>query len=222
MATEAIRRCPCNVCGGETDHDSMSIGSFAEKDLNGEDVTRLVHAVTCRGCKSVALRDDKIKKTADGELTIDTRYTPPRLLLQPPNWVRDLEVVDNKLHGLLIELYSAAHEGQQRLVAMAVRAAVDHVMTRELGDIGGFERKLETMVEQEHISEKQKEMLEVVIDAASATQHRGYRPPFDLLRQMVNVMEYMIYQYYIAGPMLKVLKIQIPPRPPRGVKTGAS
>ncbi len=219
MTLSEIRRCSCNLCGGDTDHDAALIGTFFEK----EDTIRTVSVVTCRGCKSVAICEEKNRTTASGVAEVEMVYNPPRLRLQQPKWVTELETTDNNLYGLLVELYSAAHDGQQRLLAMGVRAAVDHVMTRVLGDIGGFEQKLDKMVEEKYISEKQKEMLTVVIDAASAAAHRGYRPPFELLRQMVSVMEYMINQYYIAGPMLAALKIQIPPRPPRaaGIAAGA-
>ena len=64
----------------------------------------------------------------------------------------------DNIYNLLVEVYSAANDEQFRLLAMGVRAVLDHVMTRIVGDIGGFERKLAEMVTKEHLSSRQKEM----------------------------------------------------------------
>jgi hypothetical protein len=52
-----------------------------------------------------------------------------------------------------------------------------------------------------------------VINASSASAHRGFKPPKDLLEEMLAVMEGIILNHYITGPMLKTAKAQIPPRP---------
>jgi len=210
--TAETSQCPCNTCGGETEHDEISINSFSELDAEGKTVNRFISAVVCRGCKTAAIREKVEKGGANG---VQFLYKPPRLWLKRPKWVDDLETKDNTIFGLLVEVYSAANDEQFRLLAMGVRAALDHVMTHILGDIGGFEQKLDEMVTQGHISERQKEMLSIVIDAASAAAHRGYKPPRDLLRQMITVMEAIIQLYYIAGPMLETVRTMIPPRPPR-------
>lgn len=87
-------------------------------------------------------------------------------------------------------------------------------MTRILGgDAGGFEAKLDEMVKQDHLTPKQRENLAIVIDAGSASTHRGFRPPRQLVEEMVIVMENVVREHYVTGPMLKTAKIQIPPRP---------
>ena len=120
------------------------------------------------------------------------------------------------LYGLLIEVYSAANDEQTRLLSMGVRAALDSLMTKVLGgDAGPFERKLEMMVEEGHLTNKQKENLSIVIDASSASSHRGFQPPRQLLDEMMAVMEIIVREHYITGPMLETARTQIPPRPPR-------
>jgi len=46
------------------------------------------------------------------------------------------------------------------------------------------------------------EMLDVVIDADSASAHRGYRPPQELIEQMLTVAETIIRDHYIGQPIL--------------------
>lgn len=204
-------QCPCNTCGVETEHDVTLLSTVSEEGLKENPITREISAISCRGCKTAAIREKIVKKNTEGGQLI---YKPPRLWLQQPKWVED-EAIDNTVYGLLVEVYSAANDNQFRLLAMGVRAVLDYVMTYLVNDIGGFEKKLDEMVKQEHISRKQKDMLLVVIDAGSATAHRGFKPPRDLLMQMIDVMGIIIRQHYITGPMLQTLKTHIPPRPSR-------
>jgi dihydroxyacetone kinase DhaKLM complex PTS-EIIA-like component DhaM len=102
---------------------------------------------------------------------------------------------------------------------MGVRSALDHVMDKILGaDMGSFEANLHEMVKRGHITANQRDNLAIVIDAGSASTHRGFRPPRDLLDEMLAVMENIIRAHYITGPMLATAKTSIPPRPPRSRK----
>jgi hypothetical protein len=40
-------------------------------------------------------------------------------------------------------------------------------------------------------------------------------PPKELLDEMVTVMEGIIREHYVTGPMLETARTRIPPRPPR-------
>jgi hypothetical protein len=97
---------------------------------------------------------------------------------------------------------------------MGVRSALDHVLTKILGaDVGGFSAKLDEMVKHNHITSRQRDNLETVIDAGSASTHRSFKPPQELLDEMLAVMESIIRDHYITGPMLMTAKTLIPPRP---------
>lgn len=209
--TKETCQCPCNTCGVETEHDVTLLNTLSEEDFKGKPIKREISAVSCRGCKTAAIREKIIKDNTEEDQLI---YKPPRLWIQRPKWVEDLDSIDPTIYGLLLEVYSAANDDQFRLLSMGVRSALDHVMTYLVGDIGGFEKKLDEMVKKKHISENQKDLLLIVIDAGSATAHRGFRPAPALLEQMIAVMETIIRQLYLVGPMLETLKTQIPPRPP--------
>jgi hypothetical protein len=127
----------------------------------------------------------------------------------------DLEQVAPEIADILSEIYLATNDNQVRLLAMGVRTALDNVMTQIVGDVGDFPTKLRAMVNASHLSQRQSEMLETVIDAGSATAHRGFKPPRDLLHEMINIMETVIRDHYLTGPMLKNMKAIVPPRPPR-------
>jgi len=188
---------------------------------NGEVAEQKKMLVRCCGCGDCAIREEKWYW--DGMPHPDTKnelvsvtYSPPRSWHRPPSWLDGLADADPDLKDLLEEIYSATNLKQVRLLSMGVRTALDHVMNRILeADFGTFETKLDEMVARGHITQKQRENLETVIDAGSASTHRSFKPPRELIQEMVMVMEAVIREHYITGPMLATAKVLIPPRPPR-------
>ncbi len=170
--------------------------------------------IQCQGCTRVSIREEFMcSEYAPGETTIT--YHPPRVTRRKPDWIDKLEDRAPDLFELLSEVYAAANYGHHRLLAMGIRSVMDQVMTRLVGDIGGFEQKLDALVEQRIISEGQRALFDTVIDGASAAAHRNYKPPWDLLDNMLTLTEFIVNQTYISGPMLEAAKKHIPPRPPR-------
>jgi hypothetical protein len=153
---------------------------------------------------------------AEGQPEVmEESYVPPRNWRRTPEWVEQLEAIDPNLKALLDEVYEAANDRQPRLLSMGVRAALDQVMVAIVGDVGTFEQKLAKMVADGHLSARQRNMLETVIDAGSSATHRGFRPPRSLLLEMMVVMEGVIRDHFITSETLQQLKRLIPPKPPR-------
>ena len=202
----------------------MIESSTSEKRLPDDlkEVT-ISRALLCRGCREWTFRSDTWLGVSVSEILPTDgpnyiHFEPARLWRRPPNWLTDIEKQDVDLRGLLDEVYSACNDKQIRLLSMGVRAVLDHVMTLILeGDAGSFEQKLDIMVDDGHLAQNRRNDIGVVIDAGSASSHRGFKPPHQLLEQMVAVMENIVYEHYIAGPMLKTAKRLIPPRPPRQI-----
>lgn len=217
-ATEGIVGAPCNVCGRVTEHDVVHVEVVRQgtADLNSPKRTKVL---SCRGCRDVSVKWEfsitELPEVGEGSPShID--YAPPRLWRRPPNWLGEIEQHDPDLKGLLDEVYSAVHDKQIRLLSMGVRSVVDRVMTLTLGeDAGGFRYGLSAMVREGHLTRRQADNLEIVIDAGSASTHRGFRPPRELVEEMVIVMESLVREHFITAPMLRTAKLRIPPRPPR-------
>ena len=81
------------------------------------------------------------------------------------------------------------------------------------GDVGNFQNKLDKMVNEEKLTRAQAENIKIVIDAGSASSHRGFNPPRELGEEMVIVMEGLVREYYVTGPMLQTARLKILPRP---------
>ena len=157
--------------------------------------------------ESVSEQDDDVD-------TVEVSFEPPRLWRRPPTWLKEKETIDPDLRGLLEEVYSAANEKQRRLLAMGIRAVLDHMMTLILGaGYGNFADKLSRMVDMGNLTKSQGENIRIVIEAGSASSHRAFIPPRELLYEMIIVMENLVREFYVTGPMLKTAKQKIPPRP---------
>ena len=209
----------CNTCAHETEHDIIH---HRANQLQQGDEVRLTEykTVACRGCRETSLRIemwhfDYLPEPGNKGKLIGVEYQPPRLWHRPPDWLDNLEEVDADLKGLLDEVYSVCNDQQIRLLSMGIRTALDRVMVLILGnDIGSFEQKLDAMVDAGNLTRRQRDNLSIVIDAGSASSHRAYRPPTELVKEMVAVAEGIIRDHYFTGPMLQTAKQQIPPRPP--------
>jgi hypothetical protein len=140
---------------------------------------------------------------------------PPRRWRRPPEWIEQLRDSASDVAALMDEVYLAANDSQPRLLSMGVRAVLDRMMIQIVGDVGGFDQKLKRMRELGQLSDRHVDMLTTVIDAGSAAAHRGFNPPSELLQEMVTVIEVIIRDHFITGPMLDHLKRFVPPRPPR-------
>lgn len=203
----------CNNCGRETQHKIIHTEEYEVE--NKEDVTlaRKKDVLSCRGCKEFIIREES-SIVFLGNKNTQISYSPPRLWRQPPTWLVELGKIDPDLKGLLEEVYSAANDRQPRLLSMGIRAVLDRLMILVLNsDVGNFKNKLDKMVSEGNLTQNQSENIKIVIDAGSASSHRGFNPPRELREEMVIVMENLVREYYVTGPMLQTARLKIPPRP---------
>lgn len=204
------KECHCNKCGHKTAHtcDILTKKDITENEHEDEIVT---YSLYCNGCNTPCIVSVYFNSTE----YVRHDLVPPIMWAKKPNWVEQIEELDNILYGLLNEVYSSANYSQTRLFSMGIRACLDHSMVYILkGDYGSFKDKMTQMVKEGHISARQQDMLETVIDAGSASAHRGYNPNIELLSQMLALLETIIRDLYITSPMLQSLKSHIPPKPP--------
>src|ERR1700730_17467787 len=133
-----LRRCFCNPCGRETDHDVVWQDTGTEESPSEELFRTEIIAVRCRGCSECAILKEVWELSSEPPEKTQT-YEPPRLWRRAPDWLIALHDLDFDLKTLLDEIYSATNDAQLRLLSMGVRSALDHVMGKILGgDMGSF------------------------------------------------------------------------------------
>lgn len=191
----------------------------------------------CLGCDSVSARRDKYCSDPaivypeegwgtdldDSAGRHDVDYWPAPTQRAAPDWMYQLE--NQSFREALIETYAAFNSNLVILAAAGTRIAFDLLSFKLLGkDAGNFIQKLDALIENGHISEKQKETLHAVVDAGSAAQHRAHKIPHYDLKKILAILEGLIYQTVLAGEEAASIKSRTPSRPStsRSLKKGTS
>ena len=100
--------------------------------------------------------------------------------------------------------------------AIAIRTTFDRAA--EILNIDSsltFNQKLNALVDCGRISEGERDLLEVMIDAGSAAAHRGWKPKPDELETQVTLLENFLHRTFVLGEAARNLKGAIPSRPSR-------
>jgi hypothetical protein len=154
------------------------------------------------------------------ERGVETTYWPAPVNRSRPNWLAKIEGADRALAHLLQELYSALDHDGRVLAAIAARTVFDRAS--ELLGIDPaltFQEKLTALGANGKIAIDEKSSLGVLVDAASAAAHRGWRPTPDELATMMNVLEAFLHRSFIIGEDISRLKAAVPPKPRRKKQT---
>ncbi|WFU14412.1 DUF4145 domain-containing protein [Bradyrhizobium sp. CB3481] len=192
----------------------------------------------CCGCEHVFVRtvgtfsedysygvDDR---TGETELIYDetTEFWPATAKRPRPQWFPAYCFEDEKLeglHGVMTELYGALDHDLLRLAAAGVRTAFD-LASEALGVHTAltFKQKLDALVDAGKINNLDKDRLETLTDAASASLHRGWAPAPSDISTMVDILKHFVHRWFIQPAIDQklsersaVLKRTVPPKLPR-------
>jgi hypothetical protein len=201
----------CNNCRGNTFHRLLK----KEEDHGSEEwgPDELFQWVTthemfgCLGCKSVLMRRTYADSESEGQ---EVRYFPPRSSRHKPNWYHKLPVESQML---LSEIYNSLDADNRALPLMGARTLLDMLMVDKVGDVGTFGQKLKRLEDGGFISQKNREILEIALDAGSAASHRGYSPGLQIVSSVMDIVENLLQAMYVLDEVAAELKKAIPPRP---------
>jgi hypothetical protein len=130
-----------------------------------------------------------------------------------PVWVVELP---EGLKELLKETFQAKEQGWNRLAAMGIRAMFDMVSTEALQvDAGGFKKKLEEMVREEHIALTQHENLNALVETGHAAAHRGFNPTPEMVDAMWGIAMNALESFFVLKPKAQKLMGDTPARTSR-------
>jgi hypothetical protein len=163
------------------------IATRVVNEINEEGSWQVTYTMLqCRGCETVILRQHLLSYDNGVD---ETYYFPPPISRKIPKWIKDLPV---DFQSLIREIYAALHANSKCLALMGTRALVDLFMNTTIGDIGGFQRKLEKLVEDGYLGEKNKEILEAALDAGHAATHRAHNPTAEDVNLVFDIVENLI------------------------------
>ncbi len=134
-----------------------------------------------------------------------------------PEWLNELP---SDIKSVLSEVYIALHAESRYLATVGPRTVLDLLIVDKIGDSGSFKQKIKKLEDGGHITHAEAELIEAVIEAGSASAHRGYAPDTDSLNHVMDTLESMLDKLYIAEGRQKrlatqaaALRTKIPPRP---------
>ena len=87
------------------------------------------------------------------------------------------------------------------------------LMLEEVGDAGTFDAKLKMLLDRGVISERNRGVLSVALDAGSAAAHRGYKPGREELEAVMDIVENLLQATHHLSKVAAELRKKIPPRP---------
>jgi hypothetical protein len=128
-----------------------------------------------------------------------------------PSWVGRLS--DDALRSLLNEVYGALNAGLVALPMMGARAAFDRAMDLILNeDKGSFASKISAMQSAGRLDARGAEILGYVIDAGSATAHRGWHPDADTVSVVILELENAIRDWFVRDNDAAAVRASTPAR----------
>ena len=129
--------------------------------------------------------------------------------LRIPSWHKNL---NKTIQSLMEEVYYGLQKEMKALPSMGLRTVIDVVCNDLVGDIGGFSQKLDQLEKEKHITPKNKEILENVLEVGHASAHRGYFPELEDLRSVLDIVIHLLQEVYVLGTESKRLKEMTPKR----------
>lgn len=204
----------CNTCGGERNHEVLNSERTTWEDevhaLSGSDTYA---TLKCCGCETIKLRhtswfseDDEPKE----------HYFPPAIFRRTPEWFTELwlqlKADDQFVETLLKEIYVALQNDLPSLATMGVRALLERIMISKAGDQGSFAKNIAEFEKLGHVSKRQRERLEAILDAGHAAIHRAYSPKVQDVVTLLDITEHIVESVFLHDAKIEELKKKVPAR----------
>jgi len=133
----------------------------------------------------------------------------------PPSAVFETELIEAMPEGfrqVLAEIEVAVPNGLSCLSVMGLRAVLDMFATEQVGDVGGFERKIDRMAQERLLNSNQVEIIKAALEVGHAAAHRMHVPSDAECLQVLEVVKHLLSERYLLAPNARKLKDSAPPR----------
>lgn len=216
-----MRKAECARCGGirNCDIQGEHTESYSDDAFQAWTTWRILE---CRGCGYVFIQttatntedydhDYDIDGSTITTLNESLEYWPSLSKRKMPDWIENGFEAQNagSLNHSLRELYGALDSGLNRLAAIGMRMSFD-IATELLGIDSNlsFKEKLNNLVSKGLIGIVDKDRLEVLVDAGSASAHRGWYPKAEDLRSMMDILEHFVETAFVEPFRRKALDVK--------------
>lgn len=206
------RKAECNQCGGIR---NCTVHGVFEQRAGDEHFNyhKSWYLLQCKGCDYAFVQTIYTDSESyrdyyeNGEVMMDYEetheYWPAISSRRKPDWFDDYGVkeVQNSeaLTASLAELYGALDANLNMLAAIGVRTTFD--IASELLGIDpniAFKDKIENLQKLGHIGLADKDRIRHLVDAGSASAHRGWKPTNQDLKILMDVLEHFVENALVA------------------------
>ncbi len=196
----------CGHCKNETRHRSVYHGRLnkpPQQRKHTETIYETYDVLECQDCKNLTLCVDKYVHPGPmigDPYVINKSLYPPASVRVRPSWLNKL---NRNVAKLVREIYGALDNSLFSVASTGIRTVLDQMLLDKIGDSGTFKSKLEKMEQNNLIDSDERDILETVVDAGSASAHRGFNPSKKTIGDMLDIVEAMLEKIYVA-PMRRV------------------
>ncbi|MER8412610.1 DUF4145 domain-containing protein [Mesorhizobium sp. M1342] len=171
------------------------------------------YILQCRGCEYIFVQKSSTNSEdlhqyyneageTESELIETLSYWPAPSKRLKPEWLGDFGVHigdADQLEQAIAEVYGALDADLPILAAIGMRTCFD-VAAILLGvdDDLPFAKKLDELVQRQKIGGIDKDRLAVLVDAGSASVHRGWKPKPKELDTLAEILEHFVFEAFVA------------------------
>jgi hypothetical protein len=231
----------CNKCGDYTAHDilwqcvrSVEFTNARERDLAAPVYTRERDSVlSCKGCETASFlqefeyifreEKDDISEPFQPEPEFSEVHPPRFSHASPARWELPgwwVSIPDDDVKELMKEVYTALSIDLGRLALMGVRALLERMMTKAVGDKGTFKATLAAYKDHVGLGVMSEDALKTVVEVGNATIHRAFKIESEHLDKIMDTMEHILREAYVLPNTVGTIAGRTPSRPHRSRPTG--
>lgn len=236
----SIKKARCPSCGGS--RNCRVKGYFEEPGFGeGDELWSYLdyYLLVCQGCSNAFLQiEERWSEDFSNIMAIDKEYFKdykPTIVTWPSPLKRRIperfkkygdhiyDSYSELLGRMLEEVYEAYDKELLILASVGIRICFDIVSTSLSIDPNlSFAKKLEKLRDGGYVTQIEKDILAVLVEAGNASAHRGWSPQSQDVSILLNILENFIENTIIKPIETKMLeekvatiKEKIPPRPSR-------
>ncbi len=236
----SIKKAHCPSCDGS--RNCRVVGYYEKSGSEEEDVLWSYlnyYLLVCQGCSKAFLQiEEHYSDEFLGSIGVDSKYfenkkpfistwpSPPKRKIPERFEKYRFPIYYNYsklLERMLKEVYNAYNKDLLILASGGIRTCFDIVSTSLGIDPNlSFAKKLEKLLEGGHVTEIEKDILAVLVEAGNASAHRGWSPQSQDVSILLNILENFIentiikpIEKKILEEMAPTIKEKIPPRSPQ-------
>lgn len=157
-----------------------------------------------RAAASMGLLYNMLTAPEDIAAASKVQHETPR-----PDWLHSLQ---EPLREVMDEVYRGVDLDLRAISAMGIRAVIDMVLVALVGDVGGFEKKLNQMVAKGLLTEMSRPHMLAAIEAGNAAAHRGHIPDRVDVLTLLKICENLLYEHLIMPGQALRLRANTPAR----------